>query len=444
MTRRGALKASWLVLGLTVWLSGATGVCAADIVGDIVALQPLQPHTYVEFISVARELAGCDRITAERIGYTDKGRAVVLLAVHAAEHRALPPSEHPPCLFIIARQHGTETAGTEAALALLRYFATTRDEVSLRILQQLTIVMVPMANPDGVAASTRRNSANVDLNRNWDTLSQPETRAIAEAVARWQPLAVIDMHELPATSSKAAFTQNFVQTIGYDQTVPQWVSADCHICTLRIADWMRRYDLPANFYYDQSNRAKTLCHRYFGLVCGIPAFLFESKTGPGHGLDERVAFHVLGTLVLGNHLIHSYYDKDRPTETPVMAAAPSPAQRTAGYTTPASSAVQPPHETPVPATPLELHILKPADGATVGGMVRIVAQATGDGFSYVTFSIDGALKAMTTAAPYTYILDSEDYADGEYRVEVALCGDVGQPVLSKACVLTVNNSLRGR
>ncbi len=70
MTRRGALKASWLVLGLILWLPGATGVCAADIVGDIIALQPLQPHTYVEFISVARELAGCDRITAERIGYT--------------------------------------------------------------------------------------------------------------------------------------------------------------------------------------------------------------------------------------------------------------------------------------------------------------------------------------------------------------------------------------
>lgn len=443
MSRRSTWHPTWLILGLTLCLSGAAGLCNADIVGDIVALQASQPHSYDQFISAARELAGSDRITAERIGYTHKGRAVVLLAAHAAEHKDLPPSEHPPCLFIIARQHGTETAGTEAALALLHYFATTRDEVSLRILHQLTIVTVPMANPDGVAAAKRRNSADVDLNRNWVALSQPETRAIAEAVERWQPLAVIDMHELPTQSSKPSFTHNFVQTIGYDLTVPRWVSADCHMCTLRIADWMRRYSLPANFYYDQSSRARTLCHRHFGLVCGIPAFLFESKTGPGHPLDERVAFHVLGTLVVGNHLIHSYYDKDRPTETPATIAA-TPPQASSAQRNTASLPPQRPPETPAPPTPLKLQILKPEDGATVAGMVPIVAQTAGDGFSYVTFSVDGTLKAMTTSAPYTYTLDSEDYADGKYRIEVALCGDFGQPVLAKTCVLTVNNSARGR
>jgi len=441
LSRRSTWHLTWLVLGLTVCLSSAAGRCSADIVADILTLQASKPHSYDQFISATRELAGSDRITAEKIGYTGKGRAVILLAVHHPEHRDLPPSEHPPCLFIIARQHGTEAAGTEAALALLRYFATTRDEVSLRILRQLTIVTVPMANPDGVAAGRRSNSANVDLNRDWLALSQPETTTIAAAVERWQPLAVIDMHELPASSPRPAFARSFVQTIGYDLTVPQWISADCHTCTLRIADWMRRYSLPANFYYDQSNRTRTLCHRYFGLVRGIPAFLFESSTGPGHPLHERVAFHVLGTLVVGNHLIHSYYNKTTPTRTPAMVVSAPPQVSSADSST-APPTTQP--QMTAPSMPLELQILKPDDGATVAGMVPIVAQVAGTAFSYITFSVDGALKAMSTSTPYTYALDTEDYADGKHHIEVSLCSDIGQPVLSKACTLTVNNSPMGR
>jgi len=408
-----------LLLGL------AAGLSAADIVRDIVGFAPERPHSYDQFMAAVEQLAASPRISAENIGFSRKGRPLVLLAVHAPDLPSLDPDDWPPCLFVIARQHGTESSGTEAALALLRYFATTEDETSRAILRQLTIAAVPMANPDGVAASRRSNAADVDLNRDWGSLSQPETRAIADAVARWQPLAIIDLHELPGSSAKPAFAQSFIQTIGRDGKIPPSTSEDCGICSLRLAQWMRTYSFPANLYYDYSHESSALCHRYFGLTRSIPAYLFEAKTGPGHSLAERVTFHVLGALVVGNYLIHTYYDSNRPTGVAVAEAPPTDQQPTE----------PPPAEVP----PLALEILKPTDGTVAGGEIPVVVQTQGEGFSYVTFHVDGMIRALTTAFPYTFVLDASDYADGQHRIDVALCNDIGRPLLSKQCTITINN-----
>ncbi len=419
---------TWLRAGLMLLLLAAVaGLCAGDIVSDIVTLAPSQPHSYEQCMAVVQELATSPRITAETIGYTHEGRAVVLVAVQAPRNVGLSPAEGPPCLFIVARQHGTECSATEAALALLWYFATTDDETSRRILQQLTIAVVPMANPDGVAASRRRNAANVDLNRDWASLSQPETRAIAEAVGRWQPLAAIDMHELPAGSDKPAYAQSFVETIGHDDNIATWLSDDCRICSLRLADWMQAYRLPANFYYDYSSDSRALCHRYFGLVRGIPAYLFEAKTGSGHPLEQRITFHVLGALVVGNYLIHTYYDSQRRAGD-VVAETPTPGQQEPAELSEATK----------PA--LKLGIVKPTEGAVVTGLVPVVVQVEGEDFSYVTFFIDGMLRAMTTSAPYTYSFNAEDYSDGEHRIEAALCNATGRPLLSRHCTIIVSNN----
>ncbi len=427
ITLRWASKKAWPWAGTIALLLAAAGVCAGDIVSDIVSLAPSQPHSYEQFVAAVEELATSPRITAETIGYSHKGRAVVLVAVHAPKHAGLSSAEGPPCLFIVARQHGTECSGTEAALALARYFATTDDETSRRILEQLTIVAVAMANPDGVAASRRHNAANMDLNRDWISLSQPETRAIAEAVSLWQPLAAIDMHELPAGSDKPAYAQSFVETIGHDDRIATWLSDDCRTCSLRIADWMKMYSLPASFYYDDSSDSCKLCHRYFGLVRGIPAYLFEAKTGSEHPLEQRIAFHVLGALVVGNYLIHTYYGK-QPGERGAVVEEP-----TAGQEQPSQAA-----ELSQPAFKLE--IAGPTEGAVVSGVVPVTVQVEGEGFSYVTFLIDGVLKAMTTCVPYTYPLNAEDYGNGEHHIEVTLCNATGHPLLSEHRTITINNN----
>ncbi len=406
-------------------------IVRAGIVDDIVALTPSRTHNYDRFIAAVNELIKSPRITVEVIGKTHEGREIVLIACHASQYKDCRPDQMPPRLFIVARQHGTEAAGTEAALAMLKYFSTTTDETSLQILSQFTLVCTPMLNADGVAHSKRRNAANIDLNRDWNPPSQPETKAVAAALTKWQPLAAIDMHELPATSSDPVLRDYFVQTIGRDAGVPSRVGNDCRICSLQLADWFRMAGYSPNFYYDRSNEAPNLSHRYFGLSRGIPGYLFESKTGASHSLRERVTYHVLGALVIGNYLIHNYYQDTPPADVRV-------ATRPAADSQPQAAPPAPP--APVPPS---LRIVQPAEGDIVADLITISAEAAGDRAAYVTFSVDGVLRAVTSSAPYAYSLNTEGLADGVHSVGVELCDASGHPLLTRQCKFTVSNAAMG-
>lgn len=107
-----------------------------------------------------------------------------------------------------------------------------------------TVVVVPMINPDGVAAGRRTNANNVDLNRNFSTsdwrkdittvtnapfpggggsaaMSEPETRAIAGLVARLRPQLVLSYHSIGGVVAanqsgiSAARTRTYSNLSGY-------------------------------------------------------------------------------------------------------------------------------------------------------------------------------------------------------------------------------------
>ncbi len=91
-----------------------------------------------------------------------------------------------PRIFILAGQHGDEGEAREAALEFLDRFRSAPSAVGIAVLAD--------ANPDGSAANTRRNGADLDLNRDHLLLSAPETRAIHSFVHRWKPDLIIDVH----------------------------------------------------------------------------------------------------------------------------------------------------------------------------------------------------------------------------------------------------------
>ena len=58
-----------------------------------------------------------------------------------------------------------------------------------------TIVLISICqNPDGRIADTRANANRFDLNRDFVTQSQPETRALVEQIVRWNPMILLDLH----------------------------------------------------------------------------------------------------------------------------------------------------------------------------------------------------------------------------------------------------------
>jgi hypothetical protein len=129
-----------------------------------------------------------------------------------------------PVTWLAYGVHGNEISSTDAALMTAYHLlAAQGDDRAAKIMAETIVVIDPMQNPDGRArfvnnflASTgivpaadrqaaehdepwpsgRVNHYMFDLNRDWFTLSQPETRGKVAAIRQWNPVVVIDLHEM--------------------------------------------------------------------------------------------------------------------------------------------------------------------------------------------------------------------------------------------------------
>jgi len=108
-------------------------------------------------------------------------------------------------ILLMAGVHGDEQTGVRIVGSILDRLRTA----DLSALNEQIVVM-PLCNPDGYEANTRRNARGIDINRNFPTkdfgsgeekpgwtepASEPETRAILEVVERFKPYLIITLHE---------------------------------------------------------------------------------------------------------------------------------------------------------------------------------------------------------------------------------------------------------
>ncbi|MGI8316954.1 M14 family zinc carboxypeptidase [Halobacillus mangrovi] len=97
-------------------------------------------------------------------------------------------------VMINASIHGTEFVGSDAALQLIERFATAEDEKTKELLENHILIFNVVANPDGRIDATRFNSNGFDLNRDFITQSQVETKHTVELIKEWNPMVFLDLH----------------------------------------------------------------------------------------------------------------------------------------------------------------------------------------------------------------------------------------------------------
>ncbi len=93
-----------------------------------------------------------------------------------------------------SQMHGNESTTTKAVLDLLGFLGAGGD-VAAGILEHCTLCILPMLNPDGARAYTRVNANGVDLNRDAQLLSQPESRALHDVYKRFRPHFCFNLHD---------------------------------------------------------------------------------------------------------------------------------------------------------------------------------------------------------------------------------------------------------
>jgi len=105
--------------------------------------------------------------------------------------------------FILATIHGNESAGTPLVRRLGKYLQRQPHLMAGR-----TVVLLAVANPDGMARNSRFNANGVDLNRNFPAsnrvndkqsgataLSEPEARVIKQLIEQYSPDRIVSIHQ---------------------------------------------------------------------------------------------------------------------------------------------------------------------------------------------------------------------------------------------------------
>ena len=113
-------------------------------------------------------------------------------------------------VLLWSQMHGDEATATMALFDLFNFLSANDQFNPLRnrLLNQLELHFVPMLNPDGAELWTRRNSMNIDLNRDAKNLATPEARALMSLGKQLSPHFGFNLHDQSTLYAAGKNTRN--------------------------------------------------------------------------------------------------------------------------------------------------------------------------------------------------------------------------------------------
>lgn len=172
----------------------------------------------------------------------------------------------PRLIVLLGRQHPPEVTGAFAmdpfALTIAKLIRSGAIDS-----KEFQFLIVPMLNPDGVARGHwRANLGGMDLNRDWGTFTQPETRAVNEWLSRLpagvKPVLMLDFH---STDRNVFYVQGKEATAQGTRFLAAWLGD--------------KEDAFAGYPFlieprDATNGSGT-SKNWFSTTYGIPAYTYE-------------------------------------------------------------------------------------------------------------------------------------------------------------------------
>ncbi|MEO8295987.1 MAG: M14 family zinc carboxypeptidase [Gemmatimonadota bacterium] len=117
-------------------------------------------------------------------------------SVQGREIRSVSFGTGPITVLLWSQMHGDEATATMALADIFRFLAEAKgDSLRERLSRALTIVAVPMLNPDGAELFQRENAIGVDINRDGRRLATPEARALKALRDSLHPQFGFNLHD---------------------------------------------------------------------------------------------------------------------------------------------------------------------------------------------------------------------------------------------------------
>lgn len=92
-----------------------------------------------------------------------------------------------------SQMHGNESTTTKALFDLFNFLQ--KSEVANAWYNKFTFLFVPILNPDGAAAYTRVNANLIDINRDFQLQTQPETKLLLKLCSEFSPDLALNLHD---------------------------------------------------------------------------------------------------------------------------------------------------------------------------------------------------------------------------------------------------------
>jgi len=97
-------------------------------------------------------------------------------------------------ILLWSQMHGNESTTTKALFDFLNLLQDN-NPIASQLLSRFTFYCLPMVNPDGAKLYTRENANQVDLNRDAQLLSQPESKILRECFNTFKPDFCYNLHD---------------------------------------------------------------------------------------------------------------------------------------------------------------------------------------------------------------------------------------------------------
>ncbi len=165
---------------------------------------------YKELMSFLNNLVEnhSDRISMSFVGESQKGKKIPMVKLVKANEKEKIK------VWMQGGLHGNEKASTESMLYLLDRLLN--DESYKDILENIELVVVPMANIDGYLKNDRYAANGLDLNRDQTKLMAKESVVLKQAFSDFNPHVGVDFHEYRPYRRDFARMGDFGVTNMYD------------------------------------------------------------------------------------------------------------------------------------------------------------------------------------------------------------------------------------
>ena len=219
-------------------------------------------------------------------------------------------------ILLWSQMHGNESTTTKGLFDFLNVLHSN-SELAHKWLDSFTFCCIPMLNPDGAKLYIRENSNKVDLNRDSQNLSQPESRVLRATFESFKPDFCFNLHDQrtifgvsdtgkPATVSFLAPAYNEAREINESRLKA------IHLIS-GINDVLQQY-IPGQIgRFDDTFNLNCIGDTF--QYMGVPTVLFEAGHFPNDYLREETRKYIFIALISSfqviseNDIVGNEFDK---------------------------------------------------------------------------------------------------------------------------------------